>query len=157
MSKKYKTKKSQPLLDALRILLRGKTAHTQEALCSALEKMGYATNQSKISRLLRKLGAIKVTNIDGNIVYSLPRDPAPPSINTVLGDLVLHIAANETLVVIFTNPGSASVIARMLDHNQTTTEILGTIAGDDTIVVIPKSVKNIQQLTEEIKSLLYKP
>lgn len=148
-------KKSQSLIEALRLLLRGKKAHTQEALCKALEKLGYETNQSKISRLLRRLGAIKVTNIDGAIVYSLPRDPAPPSIATPLGDLILHIACNQALVVILTNPGSASIIARILDHNQINVEILGTIAGDDTIFVAPKSTQDIQQLMEEIKALLY--
>ena len=56
--------------------------------------------------------------------------------------------------MIFTAPGSASMIARALDYNQETTEILGTIAGDDTIFVAPKSIKNISKLFKEIKSLL---
>jgi transcriptional regulator of arginine metabolism len=62
--------------------------------------------------------------------------------------------SNETLVVIFTSPGSASMVARVLDYNQITTEILGTLAGDDTIFVAPKSVKDTLKLKAEIKGLL---
>lgn len=134
----------------------GRKADTQEAICAALKKMGYDVNQTKVSRLLRKVGAIKVVNTAGQTVYSLPREPAPPSIKTSLADLITDIVANETLVVIFTSPGSASMIARVLDYNQITTEILGTIAGDDTIFVAPKTTKDIQRLTQEIKSLLGK-
>lgn len=46
------------------------------------------------------------------------------------------------------------MVARVLDYNQITTEILGTIAGDDTIFVAPKSIKDTLRLTEEIKGLL---
>jgi transcriptional regulator of arginine metabolism len=145
---------TQTLDEALEVLLRGRKASTQEEICAALVKMGYEINQSKASRLLRKIGAIKVVNERGQIIYSLPREPAPPTMNTPMRNLILNIVANEFLVVIFTSPGSASMVARVLDYNQITTEILGTIAGDDTIFVAPKSVKNIQKLTNEIKSLL---
>ncbi|MGD0665734.1 MAG: arginine repressor [Rhabdochlamydiaceae bacterium] len=154
MAKKKINKGSQLLTDALRTLLMGRKASTQEDICSVLEKQGYEINQSKASRLLRKIGAIKVINSRGQTVYSLPREPAPPSMNTPLRGLILDIVSNETLVVIYTSPGSASMVARVLDYNQITTEILGTIAGDDTIFVAPKSIKDIHKLTEEIKGLL---
>jgi transcriptional regulator of arginine metabolism len=147
-------KESKSLIDALRILLVGRKASTQEAICLALEKMGYSMNQTKVSRLLRKVGAVKVENAEGQTVYSLPREPSPPSMNTQIKNLILDIVANESLVVIFTSPGCASMVARVLDYNQINTEILGTIAGDDTIFVAPKTIKDIQILTEEIKRLL---
>jgi len=148
-----KNKSAQTLVEALRALLRGREANTQENICQELEKAGYEINQSKASRLLRKIGAIKVINAKGQVVYSLPREPAPPSMDTTLRDLILDVVSNETLVVIFTSPGSASMVARVLDYEQISTEILGTIAGDDTIFVAPKSVKNIKKLTEEIKNI----
>jgi transcriptional regulator of arginine metabolism len=151
-----KQKNENNLFDSLRSLLMGRKADTQDSICAALEKMGYEVNQSKISRLLRKVGAIKVVNTTGQTVYSLPREPAPPSVKTSLGELITDIVSNEALVVIFTSPGSASMIARVLDYNQITTEILGTIAGDDTIFVAPKTIKDIQKLTREIKALLGK-
>jgi transcriptional regulator of arginine metabolism len=74
--------------------------------------------------------------------------------DTSIRDLILDVVSNETLVVIFTSPGSASMVARILDYIQMNTEILGTIAGDDTIFVAPKSVKDIQKLCNEICALL---
>jgi transcriptional regulator of arginine metabolism len=154
MARSKKDKKSGHLIDALRALLMGRRASSQEAICSALEKLGYEINQTKVSRLLRTIGAVKVVNAQGQTVYSLPREPAPPSMNTQIRNLILDIIANETMVVIFTSPGSASMVARVLDYNQITTEILGTIAGDDTIFVAPKTIKDIHKLTAEIKELL---
>ncbi|NGX46814.1 MAG: Arginine repressor [Chlamydiae bacterium] len=147
-------KNSLDLIEALRSLLQRRKATTQENICIELEKQGYEINQSKASRLLRKVGAIKIVNTLGQNVYSLPREPAPPSMNTPLRDLILDIVSNETLVVLFTSPGSASMVARILDYHQVTTEILGTIAGDDTVFITPKSTKNIQKLLKEIKNLL---
>jgi transcriptional regulator of arginine metabolism len=95
-----------------------------------------------------------VVNAKGQTIYSLPREPAPPSMDTPIRNLILDVVANETLVIIFTSPGSASMVARLLDYAQISTEILGTIAGDDTIFVAPKSVKNIDSLFEKIKNLL---
>lgn len=146
--------RSSSLVDALKALLMNREAATQEDICVALEKLGYEINQSKASRLLRKIGAIKVINTQGETVYSLPREPAPPLMNTPLRDLILDILSNEALVVIFTSPGSASLVARVLDYQQISTEILATIAGDDTIFVAPKSIKNTSKLAEEIKKLL---
>ena len=88
-------KQSQDLFDALRALLMGRKASTQEAICHALEKQGYEINQSKVSRSLRKIGAIKVLDSQGQIVYSLPREPGPPSLNTPLRQLILDVVANE--------------------------------------------------------------
>jgi len=151
---KHKKEDKEALLDALRTLLMSRKACTQEDLCSALIKEGYEVNQSSISRLLRKVGSTKVVNARGQVVYSLPREPAPPNLSTPMGNLVLDIMFNESLVVIFTSPGSASMVARLLDYNQTTTEILGSVAGDDTIFVAPKSTKNIHKLYAEVKALL---
>lgn len=147
-------KSSEMLLEALKALLIGRKANTQESICAVLEKQGYDVNQSKVSRLLRKVGATKIVDAKGNVVYSLPREPAPPTLTTPLKHLIVDIVANETLVIIFTTPGSASMIARILDYTQATTEILGTLAGDDTIFVAPKSIKNTRKLFEEVNDLL---
>lgn len=154
MSKKEKTN-SQTLLEAIKTLLMERKANTQEEICLELGKQGYETNQSKISRLLRKIGAIKVINAQGQTVYSLPREPSPPSMKTQIRNLILEVVSNETMVVIFTSPGSASMVARILDYEIISSQILGTIAGDDTIFVAPKSIKDIRKLHEEISSLLY--
>lgn len=147
-------KVGESLDEALKNLLLGREAGTQDEICHALEQQGYEINQSKVSRLLRKIGAVKIVNSHDQVVYSLPREPAPPSMKTSMGDLILDIVANETLVIIYTSPGSASMVARVLDYSQISTEILGTIAGDDTIFVAPKSIHSINKLYNEIKVLL---
>lgn len=148
-----KDKENDVIIAALKQLLVEGKASTQEHLCRALEGMGYEVNQSKISRLLKKINATKSMNVHGQVVYALPREPAPPTMHTPLKSLIVDIVANEILVVIYTSPGSASMVARILDYNQLHTDILGTIAGDDTIFVAPRSVHNTQQLLIEIKSL----
>lgn len=147
-------KNENDFLEALKKLLQRREANTQEDICALLEKRGFEINQSKVSRTLRKIGATKVVNAKGEIVYSLPREPAPPTIHTQLKDLILDVVPNETMVVIFTSPGSASMVARMLDYMQISTEILGTVAGDDTIFVAPKSTKAINKLFDEIRAVL---
>src|SRR5258708_2503960 len=128
------------LLEALGEILRKGSASTQQDICQELAAQGFAINQSKISRLLHKLGAIKAKGAQGQTEYRLPKELAPPPTQTPLKQLILKIAVNENLVVIQTSPGSASLIARMLDYQNSESEILATLAGDDTIFVSPKSL-----------------
>ncbi len=148
-------KQTDSLDEALKKLLRGRKAGTQEDICAVLEKMGYEINQSKVSRLLRKAGAIKVLDERGRAIYSLPREPAPPSMATPIQDLILDVVSNEVMVIIFTTPGAASMVARVLDYNQISTPILGSLAGDDTIFVAPKSIKDTQKMLQEIKAIFW--
>lgn len=149
--------RQENLSEALKTLLLNRNASTQENLCRLLEEAGYEVNQSKISRLLRKIGAVKVVAADGQTAYALPREPAPPSMSTQICDLIVDVVANEVLIVIFTSPGSASMVARILDYKQISTKVLGTVAGDDTIFVAPKSIKEIEKLYLEIRHLLRLP
>ncbi len=149
-----KTSQPQDILDNLRDLLLEGAVSTQEDIGTALIKQGHDVNQSKVSRMLRKIGAVKSKNEFGQIVYRLPKEPAPPSLNSQLASLIIDISCNENMIVINTSPGSASVISRLLDYQRDKSGILGTVAGDDTILVIPKSVKQTQAVLQEIKLLL---
>ncbi len=144
----------QQTLDSLRGLLMQGTVATHEDICAQLLTQGYDVNQSKVSRMLRKLGAVKGQNERDELVYRLPKEPAPPSKKTQLSELIMDISANEVMVIIHTSPGSASMIARLLDYSRDTSAIMGTVAGDDTILVIPKSIKNTAMILKEIKALL---
>lgn len=139
--------------DLRELLVRG-TVTTQEEICSQLQKRGHDINQSKASRLLRKIGAVKSKNEYGQIVYRLPKEPAPPHSADILLSLIIDIIANEQLIVVHCHPGSASMVARLLDYHMEKTEIIGTVAGDDTILVVPKSVHRISQTLYSIKSVL---
>ena len=138
---------------AMQQLLRTSVMTTQEDICIALHKKGFTVNQATVSRLLHKLSAIKQTE-GQKIVYRL-RGAESTTVNAThaLRDLILRIERNEVLVVIQTTPGSASLVARLLDQDNTL-DILGTVAGDDTIFVTPKSIKNIEKLLKNIVALL---
>ena len=144
---------NEPIGIALRQLLTQTATGTQEEIRAALIKQGYDVNQSTISRGLRKIGAVKMTNELGQSVYHLPKESAPPTAMRQLHDLIISIEHNESLIVIRTSPGSASLIARVLDHHKPC-GILGSVAGDDTILVVPHSIKKISRTMEEIKKIL---
>ncbi len=124
-------------LDALKKLLESGKNSTQEELRDMLESRGHDVNQSTISRDLKKIGALKGTDHKGRTVYTLAAKATESSyVSQSMADLILKISHNDSLIVIQTTPGSASLIARHLDIKKPT-EILGTIAGDDTIFVAP--------------------
>lgn len=128
-------------LGLIREILEGERIGSQDELADALRRRGHDVNQSTISRSLRKLGAIKTLDESGQTVYQLPREaPLPAPVQASLADLVLDISSNGSMIVIHTPPGSASLVARHLDHNRPAS-ILGTIAGDDTIFVAPSAAK----------------
>lgn len=144
---------SQERLFVLRKLIREGTASTQEDLVKALRQKKFVVTQSTISRDLRRIGAIKATNPEGQTIYRLPDAAAnlPLNVSHSLGGLLLEIQSNENMVVIHTTPGSASLVARHLDSLRTTLGILGTIAGDDTIFLAPASVKQTKSLIKRLK------
>lgn len=147
-------RKHDRLEETLKSILLSGSIGTQEELAQELERQGYEVNQSKISRLLRKLGAVKVTNEKKQIVYALPREPAPPTSKNILSQLIINISMNESMIVIHTNPGSASLIGRLLDHNREDLRILGTVAGDDTLFIAPKTTREIAKTLQALKSFL---
>ena len=142
------------LVHDLKLLLTAQSVSTQQSLCRLLQDKGFDVNQAKISRLLRKLGVLKIKDASGALIYRLPRDPVPPSAHSSLQHLVTDIHMNESLIVIHTSPGSASLIARMLDHHQDELGILGVVAGDDTLFVAPRSVGQIDVVLARVSERL---
>ena len=125
----------ESVLDALRQILNSTPSGKQGWLRQQLENHGFAVTQSTVSRLLRKLGAIKVTQPNGDAVYKLPQDFAPAHTIDSIAHLVTHIRHNQSLIVIHTNPGAAQLVAHILDTYQPI-ESLGTLAGDDCIFIV---------------------
>ena len=140
-------------LSALRKILESGKNSTQEELRDMLEAKGHNVNQSTISRDLRKIGAIKGTDNKGRTVYRLSEISQESSfVAQSVGDLILNITHNDSMIVIQTSPGSASLVARHLDMNKPA-DILGTIAGDDTIFVAAKDTDAAASLARTIERL----
>ncbi|MCC2679161.1 MAG: argR [Pseudobdellovibrio sp.] len=145
---------TQERLQVLRELIREGEASTQEELCNALKRKKFNVTQSTVSRDLRRIGAVKATNTEGEIIYLLPEQHLAqiPRANTHdISQLIVEIRSNESMIVLHTTPGSASLVAAELDRLRATLGILGTLSGDDTIFVAPVSVKQIAKVEQKIK------
>jgi transcriptional regulator of arginine metabolism len=140
------------------ILLEGK-ARTQLEIQQELERQGISSSQSKISRLLHQIGAVKLVDGQGKTQYRLPHETglihelSSPQEKTLIRQWVLNIDANETLIVIHTTPGAAGMVARIIDQQRMTLDVLGTIAGDDTIFIVPQNTSQILKIKELITKL----
>ncbi len=152
MKKKIEKPNKTQLIVAIQSMLRNGCFETQDDICQALEKKGFDVTQVTISRIMNKLGAVKM-NEDQKMVYRLPVETTSIKAQDALSQFVLNILRNEVLIVIHVAPGSAQLVARLLDQ-QHKLGILGTIAGDDTIVVIPEKVAQIDQLMKKVSELL---
>ncbi len=139
---------------SLKDLINNKSISTQKSLCDELNNLGFNVNQSTISRLLRNIGAIKTKDLNGQIIYCLPKESTPPPTETQLSNLVINIQKNETMVVIHTSPGGAQLISRILDHNLAVIHAIGIISGDDTIFVCPESIENTAACHREVNHIL---
>lgn len=140
------------LTETIRTILSRKAIHTQEELRAILEADGISVNQSTVSRAIHKLGVVRVSE-RGEKVYRLPDWDAPPSIETSLAELLLSIEFNEHMIVIRTKPGSASLIARHVDH-RVQDYVLGTLAGDDTIFITPRAGVSLDETCLAIRRSL---
>lgn len=148
------SKQDQSISIAIRKLIHNKKIKTQQQLSRELVKMGHTVNQSKISRLLSKLNIVKVKDDEQQLIYGLPKEPHPPAIHISLSNLIIEILSNESVVVIHTSPGSASLIGRIIDYNRDSLNIIGVVAGDDTLLVVPETVKEIDTCLSAIQKLL---
>jgi transcriptional regulator of arginine metabolism len=139
-------------LNALKKILESGKNSTQEELRDMLEARGHDVNQSTISRDLKKIGALKGTDHKGRTIYRLSETVSETSsfANQSMSDLILNIAHNDSMIVIQTSPGSASLVARRLDMDRPA-DILGTIAGDDTIFVAPSKEYSMKQTITAIR------
>lgn len=141
-------------LNVLKKILESGKNSTQEDIREMLEAKGFDVNQSTISRDLKKLGSIKGTDSKGRTTYRLSDTSNETSfLAQSMTDLILDITHNDSLIVIQTTPGSASLVARQLDINKPA-GILGTIAGDDTIFVAPSKEVSIKQTITAIRNSL---
>jgi transcriptional regulator of arginine metabolism len=139
-------------IEALRKLLSQGKLSTQDELREELESLSFKVTQSTISRDLRRLGAVKAVDPQGRTVYRLPEEASMPVAATAsLRDLIIDIRTNGSIVVLHTTPGSASLVARHLDHVRPG-GILGTIAGDDTIFVAPADL-SARELKATIRAI----
>ena len=129
-------------LDAIKMIISSKEIGSQDELLQELTQEGFQLTQATLSRDLKQLKVAKAASMNGNYVYVLPnntmyrRMTEPHSATEMLrADGIRGIEFSGNLAVIRTRPGYASSLAYDID-NHNLNEIVGTIAGDDTIMLV---------------------
>lgn len=131
---------------------------TQEELAARLNEAGFKVTQATISRDIRALKMTKVAGKDGKSHYAILED-SPSSLGDkytrVLHDALTSIDVGQNMVVIKTVPGMAMGVGAALDALKWT-EILGSIAGDDTVMCVARTSEDALAVKEKLKSILKK-
>lgn len=125
---------------------------TQQELRHALARAGCAVTQATLSRDLRELRIEKVRDEIGRVRYAVPGDRRPDpaaTLNAILTQFGRRVTAAQNLVVIRSEIGAAPAIARALDRLQHPL-VVGTIAGDDTCLVVAGSAADARKLAREL-------
>ena len=128
---------------------------TQEALIQKLAEHGFDSTQTTISRDIRQLRLIKGPTGRGTYKYVAPevrKGNDAPGHNSALTDAVLKIESAQNLIVVKTMAGMANAIAVCIDSLQIK-DIIGSVAGDDTILLVFKTVEKAEAVEEELKSV----
>jgi transcriptional regulator of arginine metabolism len=147
-------------------LLARHPVRSQGELADLLAHEGFTVTQATLSRDLLELDAVKVRAAGGALVYAVPaeggdRTPRPAAtegtaagtrLARLLGDLLVSADASANLVVLRTPPGAAQFLASALDHAELGS-VLGSIAGDDTVLVITREPDGGRALAERLLSL----
>jgi transcriptional regulator of arginine metabolism len=135
-------------------LVRAKAVHSQEQLRKLLLAEGIEVTQATLSRDLHELRLLKVTAADGSVRYAPPRegDVLHPSLEQLLPALLVSVDGVGNQLVLRTPAGSANAVGSAIDA-QEWKEVVGTIAGDDTILVIARSEKDRRTLAARLQEL----
>lgn len=139
-------------------LIKQQEIDTQERLADKLNHAGFTVTQATVSRDIKELGLVKVIGKSGRSCYA-----EAPKISKVefdkysklLKDTVLSIKCAENMIVIKTMAGCANAAAEVIDNMQLD-EILGTIAGDNTIFLVIDSKENVQTVVKNFEEAVKK-
>ncbi|MCI0708474.1 MAG: arginine repressor [Ignavibacteriae bacterium] len=137
---------------AIKQIIAQRPIASQEELCDALGKAGFEVTQATLSRDLKELGIARINAPEGPR-YVLHHQSEERRLQSVISYEVERIDANEVMVIIRTLPGRAPGVASFIDSLQHR-DILGTLAGDDTVLVTPSSTKKIRNVLQYIKDAL---
>ncbi|HHY34149.1 MAG TPA: arginine repressor [Firmicutes bacterium] len=147
-----KTKRQMKILE----IVSRRPVFTQEELAEALRQEGINVTQATISRDIKELNLIKVPSGDGRAKYGLPSGTPGKIIldklKRLLADCCLSIDASGNLIVVKTISGTAPGVGEALDELRMP-EILGTVAGDNTVLVVARSPDKVGYVLSKLKDL----
>ena len=137
-------------------ILEEQAVSSQAKLVELLKSEGVDVTQATLSRDLEELGAVKVRVPVGDSVYAIPDNPTErvlpvDYLRRVLGEWLVEVSVSNNIVVLKTPPGSAHVVASAVDRAGLS-EIIGTVAGDDTVLLVAASDTTGEKVSEKKKS-----
>ncbi len=147
-----KTKRQEKILE----IINKYEIETQEALIEMLERTGYKTTQATVSRDIREMKLSKLQTRTGAYRYYSPVTMDKNNnvkFNNVLVESIINISYAQNIVVMKTYAGLAQAVATGIDALNNP-DILGCVAGDDTIIIVSNSVENAKKLSEKIKIIM---
>ncbi|WP_238916006.1 arginine repressor [Clostridium sp. YIM B02555] len=134
-------------------IIGSREIETQEELAEALKKEGFDVTQATVSRDIKNLKLIKIQASSGKSKYVVSAGEQKNIIDrlsNILVNTVLSVENVDKMVVIKTITGSAPIAAEAID-NLESADIAGTVAGDNTIFILVRSVKSAEDLVEKIR------
>lgn len=141
-------------------IISQKPVKTQKELADALRAEGLMVTQATISRDIKELGLVKAPGEKEKARYLLPQNPPSFSreerLRRVFKESVVSVDFSENLIVVKTLPGEAQGVAAALDR-ASPGGVIGTVAGDDTIIVVVKPRKYVAELLKYFSQLIKRP
>ena len=148
-----KTRRHAKILE----LIKAQDIDTQEELLRNLRACGFDVTQATVSRDIKELMLIKVPTSDGHYRYALsPEQNMLMSKNRMarlFQDSIVRVDSAYNQIIVHTLPGSANPIAAAIDHARWE-NVIGTLAGDDTVLLIVKDTETVPKLVKLIVSLM---
>ena len=127
---------------------------TQEDLAAALRAEGIDVTQATVSRDIKELMLVKVPDANGQYHYAYPKEHnmllTPGRLERTFQDFIIGIRVSQCMVVIRTLPGTAQAVAYAVDY-MTWEEVLGTIAGDDTVFVAMENAEGVKAFLKRFR------
>lgn len=147
-------KKNLSLEEICSLVIEQTNCRDQEEIKQHLLKLtGKAITQSTLSRVLSAIGATKVRNSVGVKVYKVVREKSPEREQGIVKSLIKSVYHNNDWVLVRTEYGCAKLIAKLIEA-EPNFEILGCVAGADTVIVAPRSIKKLEVCLAIVKEKL---
>jgi transcriptional regulator of arginine metabolism len=125
---------------------------SQEDLCEILKQSGFDTTQATLSRDLHEMGIVRIPSENG-FKYVFHQDDNEQSLKKLIGMEIINVLYNESTVIIRTMPGRAAGVALYFDRLKNS-HIIGTVAGDDSIIVIPDTHESVDDVVSLIREVM---
>lgn len=125
---------------------------SQEDLCQILKESGFDTTQATLSRDLHEMGIVRIPSENG-FKYVFHQDDNEQSLKKLIGMEIINVLHNESIIIVKTMPGRAAGVALFFDRLKNS-QIIGTVAGDDSIMVIPESHDSVEAVFHIIKEVM---